>query len=304
MTPSRKNRKNNTAKIGIKKFQNIVWAHYRAHGRDFAWRRTKDPYKILVSEIMLQQTQTSRVVVKYESFLKKFPTIRALAAASLGEVLLEWQGLGYNRRAMFLKRCAETIVCDFAGKFPSDFETLVSLPGIGPATAGDIMSFAWNKTAPVPFIETNIRSVFIHHFFPTAEQKNTSLRGVARRAPKKVSDKEILPLIQAAFDQNRGNPREWLWALFDYGAFLKSTIKKSAGGNPSRRSAHHVKQSPFEGSFRQKRAAVLRAILEKSRTEKEVQELCKYEPVIISKILAQLLAEGFVVLKKDFYKIK
>lgn len=252
-----------------KKFQNTVWEYYRKYGRDFAWRKTRDPYKILVSEMMLQQTQASRVEPKYESFLKKFPTTKALATAKLQDVLREWQGLGYNRRALFLKRAAETVERDFGGKFPKDFKTLCSLPGIGPATAGDMLAFCWN--IPVVVIETNIRSVFIHFFFPDKE---------------KVSDTEILPLIEKTLDQE--NPREWYWALFDYGAFLKKT------SNPSKRSAHHVKQSSFVGSYRQKRAAILRTILKKPHTSKEIQEVFKYEHNVVAQILLDLEKEGFV----------
>ncbi len=93
----------------IAKFKKTIWTRYRTHKRDFPWRRTRDPYKILVSEIMLQQTQAPRVVVKYTSFLKKFPNTKILAEAKLSDVLTEWQGLGYNRRALYLKRIAETI---------------------------------------------------------------------------------------------------------------------------------------------------------------------------------------------------
>ena len=252
-----------------KKFQKIIWDYYRDNKRDFLWRRTRDPYKILVSEIMLQQTQAPRVVVKYNSFLKKFPTTKVLADAPLGDVLVEWQGLGYNRRAIYLKKCAEQIEKDFGGKFPKDLKALCLLPGIGPATAGDMMAFAWN--IPIVVIETNIRSVFIHFFFKDKE---------------KISDKEILPLIEKTLEME--NPRELYSALFDYGAYLKQT------SNPSRKSAHHIKQTKFEGSYRQKRANVLKIILEKSRTQKEIQKISTYEPEIIFKILLDLEKDGFI----------
>jgi A/G-specific adenine glycosylase len=262
--------------LSFTKFHQTIWAYYKENKRDLPWRRTRDPYKILVSEIMLQQTQALRVVSKYDSFIKKFPTTRALAAAKLSDVLQEWQGLGYNRRAIFLKRCAEVIEKDFAGKFPRDFKTLCALPGIGPATAGDIMAFAWNE--PVVVIETNIRSVFIHFFF--AE------KGEAAGEVKKVHDKEILPLIEKTLD--RENPREWYWALFDYGAYLKKTA------NPSQRSVHHAKQSRFEGSFRQKRAAVLRAILAGTGTEKKIQDSFNYKSDELAKVLTSLEKDGFI----------
>ncbi len=261
------------------KFKKIIWAYYKENKRNFPWRNTRDPYKILVSEVMLQQTQATRVVPRYESFLEKFPTVQALAKAKLRDVLIEWQGLGYNRRAIFLKQCAEKVVTDFKGKFPKDFTMLCSLPGIGPATAGDVMAFAWNL--PVVVIETNIRSVFIHFFF---ENK------------KKVHDKEIVPLIEKTLDKE--NPREWYSALLDYGAYLKMT------SNPSRKSMHHVKQSKFAGSYRQKRANVLRIILQKSQTKKEIKSEVEYESKLLSQILSDLETEGFVKKIKNKYIIQ
>lgn len=253
--------------VETSQFKKIIWDYYQKNGRKFPWRETKNPYKILVSEIMLQQTQVSRVVPKYTSFLKKFPTTQALAHAMLSEVLQEWQGLGYNRRGMYLKKCAEKIETDFGGKFPKDFKLLCSLPGIGPATAGDILAFAWN--IPVVVIETNIRSVFIHFFFHEHEH---------------VSDKDILPLIEQTLDVQ--NPREWYWALFDYGAHLKETQT-----NPSRKSSHYIKQSPFKGSVRQKRSHILKLILDKPRSEQEIFKETKFEIETISDILSSLMRE-------------
>lgn len=228
---------------------------------------------------MLQQTQVSRVIPKYKSFLKKFPTIKILARASLKDVLVEWQGLGYNRRGMYLKKCAEKIVADFNGEFPQDFKTLTSLPGIGPATAGDILAFAYN--VPTVVIETNIRSVFIHHFFSSK---------------KKVSDKKILPLIEQTLDTK--NPREWYSALFDYGAYLKSK-----NINPSRKSAHHTKQTNFAGSNRQKRAVILKLILEKPRTEREIVKTTKYESDRVMNILKNMIKDGLIDKVSNLYKI-
>lgn len=262
--------------MNIAAFKKTIWTYYKANKRNLPWRKTRDPYKILVSEIMLQQTQSYRVEPKYKSFSEKFPTVEVLAKAKLHDVLREWQGLGYNRRALYLKKCAETIAKDFSGKFPKDLNTLISLPGIGRATAGDIMAFAWN--IPTAFIETNIRSVFIHFFFKDKEQ---------------VSDKDILPLVEATLDKI--NPREWYWALFDYGVLLKKSI------NPSRRSAHYAKQSKFVGSLRQKRAAILRLVLEKPRTKKEIQKKLKYDNKTTSQILLALEKEGFIQKVKEWY---
>jgi A/G-specific adenine glycosylase len=264
--------------MNIETFKKIIWRYYRNHARDFLWRRTQNPYKILVSEVMLQQTQALRVGPKYLSFLKKFPTTKILAKAKLSTVLKEWQGLGYNRRALYLKKCAIDIETKFDGNFPRDYKTLCSLPGIGPATAGDILAFAWNK--PVVVIETNIRSVFLHFFFTEKE---------------KVSDKEILPLIEKTLDIK--NPREWYWALFDYGAFLKMT------GNPSQRSKHHVKQSKFIGSHRQKRSRVLKLILEKPRKEIELKSVLGYDNITLSKIISDLQKEGLIRKNKGIFSV-
>ncbi|HUZ92872.1 MAG TPA: A/G-specific adenine glycosylase [Candidatus Paceibacterota bacterium] len=262
-------------KINMKKievFKRTVWSYYGAHKRDFPWRRTRDPYRILVSEFMLQQTQTYRVEPKYLWFLERFPSFRALAKAPLREVLRAWSGLGYNRRAVALKRTAEIVVRDYGGKLPKDIGLLDALPGIGPGTAGAIRAFAFNL--PSVFIETNIRRAFIHFFFPK--------RG-------KIGDDEILDLIEETLDAKR--PREWYWALMDYGAMLGRLEKE----NPNRKSAHYKKQSKFEGSTRQLRGAVLRAhlanpklsfeaiarkICESTERVKMVMELFKEEGIV------------------------
>lgn len=220
-------------------FRRAVLAHFRAHGRDLPWRHTRDPYRILVSEFMLQQTQVPRVLPKYEEFLEAFPDMASLAAAPLSDVLRHWQGLGYNRRALALKRTAELVVSDHDGRLPRDPAVLRRLPGIGPATAAAVAAFAFGDAHP--FLETNIRAAFLHHFFPYRDG---------------VPDSELLPLVEATLD--RSDPRTWYYALMDYGGMLKRTA-----GNPSRRSRHHSRQSTFEGSQRQLRAAALRAVLER-----------------------------------------
>lgn len=233
----------------VKALQTKVWTYYKTHGRDLPWRNTTDPYHILVSEIMLQQTQVPRVLIKYEEFLKKFPTIQKLASANTKDLITTWKGLGYNRRALNLKRTAEIVVGKHDGKIPSQYEKLIELPGIGPATAGDLLAFAWNMPAVV--IETNIRSVFIHHFF---------------NDKKSVHDKDLLPLIEKSLDEK--NPREWYYALMDYGSMLKKTV-----GNTSKKSVHYTTQSRFEGSNRQLRANIVAYIAEKPRTELSINKM-------------------------------
>ena len=223
-------------------FVKQVLRFWRRNGRhNLPWRKTRDPYKILVSEIMLQQTQVDRVVPYFERFIKKFPIIQSLAKSDLASTLKIWSGLGYNRRAKLLRECAKEIVEKRGGKVPRDFSALIDLPGIGPYTAGAIRVFAFNK--PDVLIETNIRSVYIHHFFPRKRHTVT------------ISDRELQPYAEKAAKGQ--DPRTWHAALMDYGSFLKKT-----NPNPSRRSKHHTRQSPFEGSLRQYRGIILRRLLD------------------------------------------
>lgn len=217
-------------------------AHVREEGRrlyrDLPWRGIDDAYGVLVSEVMLQQTQVKRVLGRWERFVGMFPSVDALAAASSADVLAEWQGLGYNRRALALKRAAEECSARFGGALPQGVDALVALPGIGPATAAGVTAFARNERAV--YIETNVRTVFLHLLFPDEE---------------KVTDKQLEPLV-AACCPAPGEVRAWYYALLDVGAQIKSQVK-----NPSRRSAHYTRQSAFEGSRRQKRAELVRIVL-------------------------------------------
>lgn len=252
-------------------FKRVVRKYYKEHGRHtLPWRTTRDPYKILVSEIMLQQTQVDRVVPKYKSFLKKFPTIQSLSSANIRAVLIEWQGLGYNRRAVNLKRAAETIVKKHKGRFPLSLEELLQLPGVGKATAGDIMAFAYNEPAVV--IETNIRTVYIHHFFDDKEN---------------ISDKELILLIEKTLDTQ--HPREWYYALMDYGSYLKKGL-----GNNIQKSAHYKKQSAFKGSNRELRSSILKLILKKGRTEAEIMKLLETPSEPVRKNILALEKEGLI----------
>lgn len=252
-------------------FRELVHDYYLRSGRSLPWRETADPYAILLSEIMLQQTQVDRVREKYWEFLAAFPTLESLAAAELAQVLSVWQGLGYNRRAVALKNCAQAVVERFAGRLPAEVALLESLPGIGPYTARAVAAFAFGILSA--FIETNIRSVFILHFFPGRES---------------VRDSEILPLIEAALDRER--PRDWYYALMDYGSMLKRTRT-----NPSRMSAHHVRQSPFRGSNRERRSLILRSILAAPGiTEAELTRALPEAADSLARNLEHLEREGFI----------
>jgi A/G-specific adenine glycosylase len=186
---------------------------------------------------MLQQTQTERVEPYWIRWIEKWPGPEDLARASLEEVLQAWSGLGYNRRARYLRDCARIITDNHGGKVPESPKELAKLPGIGPYTAGAIACFAYNH--PSVFIETNIRAVILHFYFKDKEN---------------VRDGEIMPILEETLDTE--NPRKWYWALMDYGAALKKLT-----ANPNRRSRHYAKQSPFEGSFRQLRGSIIRSLV-------------------------------------------
>ena len=261
---------------GILAFQQMVLEHYEQYGRDMAWRNTTDPYQIIVSEIMLQQTQVERVTTKFPEFIRAFPDFAALAAAQLGEVLTVWQGMGYNRRAIALQKCAIRVMNEYDGILPADVDTLATFPGIGRATASSIAAFAFNM--PVVFIETNIRRVFIHFFFTDTDT---------------VSDTEILPLVEKALYHD--NPRIWYWALMDLGSALKKTVP-----NPNRRSVNYTKQSPFEGSDRNIRGIIIRMLLaEPGMSEKKFLDIRNDDPARIKKILSALESEGFILRHND-----
>lgn len=259
-------------------FKQFVWDFYHTNKRDFAWRNIDNPYHILVSEIMLQQTQTHRVISKYQEFITAFSTLEELAAAQLIQVLAVWQGLGYYRRARFLHQLAQKVVSEYAGILPQDPKILQTLPGIGPNTAGSLCAFAFNK--PVVFIETNIRTVFIDSFF---------------RDEVSIADKKLLPLIESTLDQD--NPREWYYALMDYGVFLK--LNKT---NPSRKSAHYTKQSKFEGSDRQLRAQILKLLVKnQSLSHEDIVLNVAQDVARVEKTINQLQSEGFIKMVNGIY---
>jgi len=264
--------------LAIDCFVNRVLDEGRKYYRNNPWRNTNDPYAIVVSEFMLQQTQATRVSNYYTRWIEQFPTFDALSAASTTDVLTAWQGLGYNRRALLLKRLAQQVSEDHNGILPSAYDALLDLPGIGPATAAAITAFAYDEYAPQPYLETNVRSVVLHEVFP---------------AEHDISDKEIIGVLQqaVAYAQKSGvRARQWSYALLDYGTWLKKTFP-----NPSRRSKHHSKQSKFEGSFRQKRAQMLRAILsDPNSSTHKLAEICTLEIAETEAVLAALENDGLI----------
>ncbi len=264
----------------IPEFQHIVTTYFHEHGRSFPWRETTDPYAITVSELMLQQTQTERVVPKYNAFLAVLPTWEDLAAVDTTTLLQLWQGLGYNRRALNLKRLAEVVTKECHNKLPETEEALRALPGIGPYTAGAVRAFAYNQ--PVVMIETNIRRAFLFHFFPEGQA---------------ISDKELFPLIEQSLD--REHPRLWYYALMDYGAYLGREYP-----NANRRSKHYSKQSTFQGSLRQLRGEIIRQITaHQSLSFPELQKVTGEDPQRLEKAVTGLVNDGFMTKEADIITI-
>ena len=302
----------------------LPWRYDRAHNAShtrLAWRAGPDPYKILVSEVMLQQTQVARVLVKYPEFIKRFPTFHTLANASLKDVLSVWQGMGYNRRAKYLKDAAKIIVRDkrytfmlldrhpefISGSIKSNRSRIKSgmteqqmlnqvqhdksgkdskligllqqLPGIGQATACAIVTYAYN--IPSIFIETNIRAVFLFYFF-----KNQT----------NVSDRELLAFVEKTLD--RKNPRDWYYALTDYGVMLKTREKFK-----NIQSRHYTKQSKFEGSRRQLRGRIIHLLTTKPYTIIHLAQKLNQNQATARSILGELITEGLVVKKHQFYQL-
>lgn len=286
-------------------FKNIVMEHYGEHGRHhLPWRINQSPYYVLVSEIMLQQTQVDRVIPFFETWMETFPTVEKLAHAKQSDVLRLWKGLGYNSRALRLQKCTQTIISDHSGVIPSDYKKLLGLPGVGPYTAGALMNFAFNVWTPL--IETNIRRIFIYHFF---------------KDDVGVSDVDIMDRIeQVGYAEE---PRIWCAALMDYGSTLPKIIKH----NPNTKSKHYTKQSTFAGSDRQIRGVILDILLQQKNhkiTEtalfKKIYTQChpafisgsitksvnidKVEKDRYQKIIKKMINEGFIEKKRNSLTLK
>lgn len=286
------------------KFRSLVWKYWKEHGRhDLPWRKTTDPYSILVSEAMLQQTQVERVLPYYKSFLKKFPTVRKLSEAPLSEVLISWQGLGYNRRAKMLHETAKAVVREHKGKFPVSAAELEKLPGIGPYTAGAVAAFAHNQDGI--FIETNIRTVVTHHFFNNtshAQNRNNTIYGIVSRTNKKerrgeVSDSEVDEILKKMYP--KGQAREWYAALMDYGAHLKRS-----GVRINAKAKGYKKQSAFKGSGREVRGAIVRALSGTSQSRSALTKLFPNERTSqLEEQIEKLAKEGIIVKKGATYSL-
>lgn len=256
----------------IDRFNAMLSEFYLKNRRLMPWRDEITPYRVVVSEIMLQQTQVPRVLNKFDEFIQIFPDFAALAQASLEDVLRAWQGLGYNRRAKYLLQIAQEIMNQWDGVVPDDPALLQTLPGIGAATAGSIVVFTYDR--PVVFIETNVRRVFIHHFFQDRMD---------------VSDTDIYPVLTRTLDQT--HPREWYYSIMDYGTFLAGAIE-----NPNRRSRHYAVQSKFSGSDREIRGRILKLLLDEGPAAGEIiHQKIQNEKERTNRILGQMIDEGLLM---------
>ena len=265
--------------MDILEFQEIIWDKGRELFRDMPWREDTRPYYVMVSEIMLQQTQVDRVIPKFEAFIERFPSVDALAKASLGEVVQMWSGLGYNRRAKFLHEAAIKVMGEYKGVFPETLEGLISLPGVGVNTAGAMLAYSYNS--PSIFIETNIRTVYFYHFFQERED---------------VSDAELRAIVEATLDTE--HPREWYWAMMDYGSYLK---RQGIGQN--NKSRHYKKQSPLKGSVREIRGQILKLLTTADFDERELRTMLvvddRFEPALTS-----LEKEGLIAKTGQMFHLK
>lgn len=217
----------------VRRMQRTLFRWYKVHGRhELPWRNNPTPYRILVSEFMLQQTQVSRVVPKYIVFLEKYPTPRALAKASSADVLRAWSGLGYNRRAVHLHRAVAAVVSEHRGRFPRSNKQLRRLPGIGQYTAAALRVFAWNLDDVA--IDTNVRRVLAHEF----------------RLSGRVHEKQLQELAWQSLP--RGRAREWHSALMDYGSAVTTTRRRVT--------IIGKKQTQFIGSVREVRGWIVRTL--------------------------------------------
>jgi A/G-specific adenine glycosylase len=287
-------------------FQEFIFQKGHEHSRDMPWRRDTRPYYVLVSELMLQQTQVERVIPKFEAFVAAFPDEKTLARAPLADVLTLWSGLGYNRRAKFLHDAAKEIVR--LGTFPTAAPELMTLPGVGKNTAGAIMAYAYNQ--PSYFIETNVRTVYIHHFFadadlvddkkimallqktvPTGEGKEQPERRI-HSAPGAMNGVPAKSVSRGGVGKTVGlsyGPKAFYWALMDYGSWLKrqGVVRNS-------RSAHYKKQSPLVGSVREVRGAIIKQLASGDMTEAKLRRTVvaddRFEPA-----LSGLVRDGLVM---------
>jgi len=266
----------NISREKIQRFQKKVFSFYQKNKRDLPWRKTTDPYKILLSELMLQQTQVKRVILYYDKWIARWPTIDALASASLSKVLQMWMGLGYNTRAVNLHITARKIVTEFNSDVLKAMKQYKELPGIGRYTSQAVQIFSSNENLFT--VDTNIRRIFICEFDLSTKIPEKELWGLAERC---------LPL---------GKSRDWHNALMDYGA-LHLTARKT-GIKPK------TQQSRFEGSNREIRAKILRCLLTNSTSLSELEKKLGIKQKRLRSILDKMINEKIIAKRNNTYQLK
>ena len=261
----------------IRNFRRKIWRHHKRHRRDLPFRNTRDPYRITVSEIMLQQTQIARVVPKYEAWTARWPNWRSLARAGRKQLLRQWSGLGYNRRAIALGELARKVVDKHGGELPADDHELLTLPGIGPYTAQAILIFAFDQHLAA--IDTNIRRVILHELDLPVSTTPKEIETIARR---------LVP---------RGGAREWHYALMDYSALaLPRRLEKIPPAS---------KQSPFAGSLRQIRGEIIRRLTTATSVHlSTVSRALNRNLADVRRAAESLARDDMIVLTKDTCRLK
>ncbi len=259
----------------IKHFQKKVFSFYKKNKRELPWRNTTDPYKILLSEFMLQQTQVNRVVSYYEKWIVKWPSIDLLAAATLAQILEMWMGLGYNTRAVNLHRTARKIVAEFDSDVLKALKQYEQLPGIGKYTSQAVQIFSTNDDLVA--VDTNIRRIFIREF----------------DLPLTIPDKELWRIASLCLPS--GKSRQWHNALMDYGALYLTSQK--TGIKPK------TQQSRFEGSNRQIRAKILRCLLQEDLSLSELETEIEVKQARLLPILEKMIAEKTIIKNNTVYRI-
>jgi A/G-specific adenine glycosylase len=278
----------------IKHFQKKILTWYEEHQRDLPWRKTRDPYHILVSEIMLQQTQVTRVIPKFEAWLSMLPTVKELAVAPTVTVLTLWSGLGYNRRALNLKKTAQIISEKYDGRFPQNEKALMALPGIGIYTARAVLCFAFDQQVAV--VDTNVKKVILTQLFRSFPEEIRLGDGSSTQNDLKIDEKMIMTIAEQILPH--GKAYEWNQALMDY----SSTVLK-------KEKIHIPKQSKFIGSRRYYRGRVLKVLLEKKSVPiEELGSLIKngfaaHDQEWLEKLLGELINEGFIVNEKNSIRL-
>ena len=261
----------------VRAFRRKVLRFYRRSGRDLPFRHTTDPYRIVVAEVMLQQTQVDRMLFWYEAWLERWPDWHSLARAGRREVLKMWSGLGYNRRALYLLETARRVVNEYQGRLPSDYRALIRLPGIGPYVANAVLVFAFGQRRAA--VDTNVRRVLIHEL----------------GLPPDIPAKAVQEIAQAVLP--RTDPAEWHHALMDYGALA---LPRQAGRPRSREAGER-----YEGSLRQVRGEIIRRLTTAARIRLDTVARSLACPLgTVVRAATALEKEGLVRVSRHYVRLR